>query len=285
MEIKFKITLPSIITGEESNQNQAQCKIPKTFQASFMIDFDSKSIPSIKSAETSSPKKFVLYVNKDNNDNCNEKKDEHKEEIHAEENCEKKDHPESEGLQPISKGRNEEPMSISTKIIEENYENEDNPKSIYKETNNAVSILPPIKLVEKHKENDKGNFNFSEEVNEDIYIVGIKDNMTEEDLKNAFSKYGEVMDIKIFKDRFTQKIKGAGIIKFKDKKSSFNAVNDGDEVLCKGYALKLRYSRRNKIYGQRDDARNKDGQKFCGRIRERNKEAAEEGEILYNRKC
>ena len=107
--------------------------------------------------------------------------------------------------------------------------------------------------------------------------------MTEEDIKNVFIYYGDVVDCKIFRDKFTQKIKGSGIVKFNEKKSAYNAVNDAEEILCKGHPLKLRYSKRNKYYGEKEETRNKEEKKFCGRIRERTKEK-EDGEILYGKK-
>lgn len=140
-------------------------------------------------------------------------------------------------------------------------------------------ILPPPLLVEKEKKNNKNNY-YIKEANKDLFIVGIKDDITEEDLKNTFLYYGDVLDCKIFRDKYTEKIKGSGIVKFKEKSGAYNAMNDVEEILCKGHPLRLRYSnRRNNIYDEREETKNKIEKHFCGRIRERINER-EEGENI-----
>lgn len=286
MEINFKINLPNILINNENNQNQAECKIPDSFHVSYYIDFDCKNIPALKSSATSSSKKKIVL-------NAIEKKDDQRENPEATANAvneepikEKELHPESEReneMANICNSKEEINMPDEEKN-EECYEAKDRKEignNMYREARDTALNLPQIQLVEKRKENDKGGrSDLSGDVNEDIYVMGIKDNISEEDLKALFSKYGEIADIKIFKDRFTKQYKGSGIIKFKNKLSSFKAINDGIDVVCKGCPLKLRYSRRSKIYGERDD-RFKDRHKILGRIRERTMDAKEEGEIVY----
>lgn len=286
MEINFKINLPNILINNESNQNQAECKIPDSFHVSYYIDFDCKNIPALKSSATSSSKKKIVL-------NAIEKKNDQRENPEATANAvneepikEKELHPESERENEMANiGNSKEEINMpDEEKNEECYEAKDRKEignNMYREARDTALNLPQIQLVEKRKENDKGGrSDLSGDVNEDIYVMGIKDNISEEDLKALFSKYGEIADIKIFKDRFTKQYKGSGIIKFKNKLSSFKAINDGNDVVCKGCPLKLRYSRRSKIYGERDD-RFKDGQKILGRIRERTMDAKEEGEIVY----
>lgn len=286
MEINFKINLPNILINNERNQSQAECKIPDSFHVSYYIDFDCKNIPALKSSATSSSKKKIVL-------NAIEKKNDQRENPEATANAvneepikEKELHPESERENEMANiGNSKEEINMpDEEKNEECYEAKDIKdirNNMYREARDTAFNLPQIQLVEKRKENDKGGrSDLSGDVNEDIYVMGIKDNISEEDLKALFSKYGEIADIKIFKDRFTKQYKGSGIIKFKNKLSSFKAINDGNDVVCKGCPLKLRYSRRSKIYGERDD-RFKDGQKILGRIRERTMDAKEEGEIVY----
>lgn len=286
MEINFKINIPNILINNESNQNQAEYKIPDSFHVSYYIDFDCKNIPALKSSATSSSKKKIVL-------NAIEKKNDQRENPEATANAvneepikEKELHPESERENEMANiGNSKEEINMpDEEKNEECYEAKDIKdirNNMYREARDTALNLPQIQLVEKRKENDKGGrSDLSGDVNEDIYVMGIKDNISEEDLKALFSKYGEIADIKIFKDRFTKQYKGSGIIKFKNKLSSFKAINDGNDVVCKGCPLKLRYSRRSKIYGERDD-RFKDGQKILGRIRERTMDAKEEGEIVY----
>ena len=215
-----------------------------------------RSVSSLKrksSSTLSSKKKIVL--------NPIEKKNDQRENPEATANAvneepikEKELHPESERENEISNiGNSKEEIYIpAEEKNEECYEAKDGKdigNNMYREARDIALNLPQIQLVEKRKENDKdkgGRSYLNGDVNEDVYIVGIKDNISEEDLKAIFSKYGEILDIKIFKDRFTKKYKGAGIIKFKNKLSSFKAINDGNDIVCKGCPLKLRYSRRSK---------------------------------------
>lgn len=286
MEINFKINLPNILINNESNPNQAECKIPDSFHISYYIDFDCKNIPALKSSATSSSnKKIVLNAIEKKNDQIeNPEAVANAKEVNEEPIKEKELHPESERENEMANiGNSKEEINMpEEEINEECYEVKelkDLANNMHREARDTAMNLPKIQLVEKKKENDKGGrSDLSGDVNEDVYVVGIKDNISEEDLKALFSKYGDIADIKIFKDRFTQKYKGAGIIKFKNKLSSFKAINDGNDVVCKGCPLKLRYSRRSKIYGEKDNARYKN---FCGRIRERTKDVAEEYPYKY----
>ena len=72
--------------------------------------------------------------------------------------------------------------------------------------------------------------------------MGINYNSTEDDLKETFSKYGEVIFCKILKDRETQKSKGIGFVKFNDKKSAVIAMNDANNIVCQGRNLRIKYS-------------------------------------------
>jgi hypothetical protein len=301
MEINLKLNLPSIFGNENHNLND--CTFPKSLNITYLFDFGNfdfkKALKSIESAPATQTKNIVLNINDDKTAKLNEKKNEQREENHEPKTNEdlikekKEDEPNIDDFQAEEDAQENEMENIrkknevttipQEKKYEENYGNKTGKnftKNAYREKRDAASRYRPPLLVEKEKENDKG---FAEEVTEDIYIVGIKEDITEEDLKNSFLCYGDVVDCKIFRDKFTQKIKGSGIVKFKEKISAFNAVNDAKEVLCKDHPLKLRYSKRNIYYGEKEESRNKNEKKFCGRIRERSKEK-EDGEILYGKK-
>ena len=86
-----------------------------------------------------------------------------------------------------------------------------------------------------HKKNDEYNdINISEKAIEELYIKGINYEANEDDLKETFNKYGTISSCKILKDKKTQKSKGAGFVKFTDKKSAVRALNDADNLICKG---------------------------------------------------
>ena len=299
MEINLKLNLPSIFGNE--NQNLKDCTLPKSLNISYFIDFGhfdfKKALSSIESAPATQTKNIVLNINDDKTVQLDEKKNDQREENHETKTNEdlikekKDDEPNIDDFLLEEDAQENEMENIrknevttipQEKKYEENYgkTGKNYAKNAYRENRDAVPRYQPPLLVEKEKENDKG---FAEEVTEDIYIVGIKEDITEEDLKNTFLCYGDVVDCKIFRDKFTQKIKGSGIVKFKEKASAYNAVNDAKEIFCKDHPLKLRFSKRNIYYGEKEDSRNKKEKKFCGRIRERTKEK-EDGEILYGKK-
>ena len=299
MEINLKLNLPSIFGNENQNLNEGI--FPKSLNISYLIDFGNfdfkKVLKSTESAPATQTKNIVLNINDDKTVQLDEKKNDQREENHEPKTNEdlikekKDDEPniddflleEDDQENEMENIRKNEVTTIpQEKKYEENYgkTGKNYAKNAYRENRDAVPRYQPPLLVEKEKENDKG---FAEEVTEDIYIVGIKEDITEEDLKNTFLCYGDVVDCKIFRDKFTQKIKGSGIVKFKEKASAYNAVNDAKEIFCKDHPLKLRFSKRNIYYGEKEESRNKKEKKFCGRIRERTKEK-EDGEILYGKK-
>ena len=86
-----------------------------------------------------------------------------------------------------------------------------------------------------HKKNEEYNdINISEKAIEELYIKGINYEANEDDLKETFNKYGTISSCKILRDKKTQKSKGAGFVKFTDKKSAVRALNDADNLICKG---------------------------------------------------
>lgn len=73
-------------------------------------------------------------------------------------------------------------------------------------------------------------------------MKGIHFDASEEDLKEIFSKYGEVTSCKILKDKETKKSKGVGFVNFADKQSALCALNDADNLVCKGRNLQVRFA-------------------------------------------
>ena len=81
-----------------------------------------------------------------------------------------------------------------------------------------------------------------EDAYEELFIRGINYNSEENDLRNTFSKYGEVVRCKILKDKETNKSKGIGFVKFKEKYQAYNAMKDAGNIQCQGRKLKLNYA-------------------------------------------
>ena len=74
---------------------------------------------------------------------------------------------------------------------------------------------------------------------------GINYKSEEDDIKNTFSKYGQIVFCKIIRDKETNKSKGIGIVKFQEKSQAFNAMKYADNIECQGRKLKINYSTKN----------------------------------------
>ena len=90
--------------------------------------------------------------------------------------------------------------------------------------------------------NNTNNNEVPEDAYEELFIRGINYNSEENDLRNTFSKYGEIVRCKILKDKETNKSKGIGFVKFKEKYQAYNAMKDAGNIECQGRKLKLNFA-------------------------------------------
>ena len=93
--------------------------------------------------------------------------------------------------------------------------------------------------------NSNDKIDIPTDAKEELFVTGVREFMGEKDLMETFKKYGEIVLIKILKDKLTQKNKGVAFVKFKQIKSAFMAMMDADNIICKGKNLKIKYN--NKI--------------------------------------
>lgn len=65
-----------------------------------------------------------------------------------------------------------------------------------------------------------------------IYVGNLSYQMTEEELKDTFSAYGEVTSVKIIVDRDSNRSKGFGFVEMESSESATKAIEelDGKEV-------------------------------------------------------
>ncbi|MDC7225294.1 MAG: RNA-binding protein [Spirochaetales bacterium] len=66
-----------------------------------------------------------------------------------------------------------------------------------------------------------------------IYVGNISFNAQEDDLRTLFSQYGEVVDVKIITDKYTERSKGFGFIEMQEDSAAEAAISalDGKEML------------------------------------------------------
>ena len=58
-----------------------------------------------------------------------------------------------------------------------------------------------------------------------IYVGNLSPDVKEEDLKNLFSNYGQVKEVKIIRDMFSQQSKGFGFIEMPGQAEAQNAIS------------------------------------------------------------
>ena len=86
------------------------------------------------------------------------------------------------------------------------------------------------------------NVEIPDNASPNLFVKGINYEANEDDLKEIFGKYGEVTSCKILKDKETKKSKGIGFVNYADKKSAVCALNDADNLICKGRNLQVRFA-------------------------------------------
>ena len=125
----------------------------------------------------------------------------------------------------------------------------------------------------------------TEKIVEDLFVIGINDEISEDDLIKTFSVYGEVVYSKIIKNKFSQKTKGIAFIKFKERKSAFGSMADNGKIFCKGYPLKIKYnikSKENKYFKDenRFSSRKSNKQEKTSELCQGNRERSNEIKML-----
>ncbi len=84
-----------------------------------------------------------------------------------------------------------------------------------------------------------------------IYVGNIPFSATEEDLRNLFGQYGEVMSVKFINDRETGRFRGFGFVEMDDAaaKEAIDALN-GKEI--SGRALRINEAQERQPRPRRD---------------------------------
>ena len=138
-----------------------------------------------------------------------------------------------------SEEKDEKMLSKKTKRDEEDSEEEE-------EENDSEMIEEENEEEEPQQEEDKKQVEYSSETWNELFIKNLSYNTTKDKIKEYFSKYGEIEDIKIVVDKKTNRSKGVGFCRFKDPKSDAKAMNNKNKLNLDGRQLTISYSNERK---------------------------------------
>jgi RNA recognition motif-containing protein len=72
-----------------------------------------------------------------------------------------------------------------------------------------------------------------------IYAGNLNYNVTEDDLKNVFSEFGDVSSVNIIKDRYSGQSKGFGFVEMLDNSEADKAIKALNGSELKGRGIKI----------------------------------------------
>ena len=89
-----------------------------------------------------------------------------------------------------------------------------------------------------------------------IYVGNLSYQLTEDELRAAFETYGEVAEVSIIKDKYSQESKGFGFVEMPEQADAEEAIKQLDGFVLKGRNMKVsqarprkkRYPRNNKRF-------------------------------------
>ncbi len=76
-----------------------------------------------------------------------------------------------------------------------------------------------------------------------IYVGSLSYEITEEDLKQAFEAFGQVVSVNIIKDRYSGESRGFGFVEMPAKAEAQSAINDLNGKELKGRTLNVNEAR------------------------------------------
>ena len=72
-----------------------------------------------------------------------------------------------------------------------------------------------------------------------MYVGNLSYNVTEEDLKEAFSEFGEVASVNIIKDKYSGQSKGFGFVEMPDNSEADKAIKALNGIKLKDRDIKV----------------------------------------------
>ena len=267
MEISLRINFPTL--SGSGSQNQKQVLIPKFLKISYEYEFGNSKYSinnenkqnndiMIHTSELTSKKVYKDIILNKKDESKNAKLDDENNKLNL-------NHAEAKTFSNDENNKENTYENTQTLSKEEKCEPSDKKEKFNINQNTEISIIDPSihnkkgydiiknqfkgrsRLIEKEKINDDyKNEEIPAEVVEELFVMGINDEISEDDLIKTFSEYGEVVYSKIIKNKFTQEAKGIAFVKFNKRKSAFSAMADNGKIFCKGYPLKIKYNIKSK---------------------------------------
>jgi len=72
-----------------------------------------------------------------------------------------------------------------------------------------------------------------------LFVGGLSWNTTEDGLRNAFSRFGELLEVKVIKDRETNRSRGFGFVTFANEDSANSAMAEMNGKDLEGRTIKV----------------------------------------------
>ncbi|HYF30657.1 MAG TPA: RNA-binding protein [Chitinophagaceae bacterium] len=76
-----------------------------------------------------------------------------------------------------------------------------------------------------------------------IHVSNLSFNVTDEDLKEFFTEYGEVSSAKVIMDKFTGKSRGFGFVEMPDDEAAKKAISELDNGVVEGRTIRVSEAR------------------------------------------
>ncbi|GAB4359851.1 MAG: RNA recognition motif domain-containing protein [Methylohalobius sp. ZOD2] len=76
-----------------------------------------------------------------------------------------------------------------------------------------------------------------------IYVGNLPYQLSEDELRDAFSQFGDVSSVRIIKDRYTDRSKGFGFVEMSVDSEAEDAIKNLDGQDLKGRALRVNEAR------------------------------------------
>jgi len=81
-----------------------------------------------------------------------------------------------------------------------------------------------------------------------IYVGNLNYQMTDDDLRDLFSSYGEVDSARVIMDKFTGRSKGFGFVEMSDDNAARTAIEELNDSDVQGRNIKVNEARPRKQY-------------------------------------